>query len=105
MSTSMIWRTRTCKRSSRLQPGSGLCLNLGTGRGHSVRQVIDACRRVSGREIHERTIARRPGDPPELVADASRARAALDWEPRYPDLEQIVATAWRWHSTHPHGYE
>jgi UDP-glucose 4-epimerase len=89
----------------RLQPGTGLCLNLGTGKGHSVRQVIDACRQVTGRDIAESVVARRPGDPPELVADASRAREALDWEPRYPDLEQIVSTAWRWHSTHLNGYE
>jgi len=89
----------------RLTPGAGLQLNLGTGRGHSVRQVIDACRRITGREIPERIAARRPGDPAVLVADASRARQTLDWEPRYPELDQIIETAWRWHSTHPRGYE
>ncbi len=56
----------------RLEPGTGLQLNLGTGRGHSVREVIDACRRISGRPIPERIGARRPGDPPELVADSNR---------------------------------
>jgi UDP-glucose 4-epimerase len=87
-----------------LNPGRGLLLNLGTGRGHSVRQVVDVCRRVSGREIPVRLAPRRPGDPAELVADASLARRVLDWQPRYPELEQIVETAWRWHSAHPQGF-
>ncbi|MBI2823483.1 MAG: UDP-glucose 4-epimerase GalE [Planctomycetia bacterium] len=89
---------------ARLKPGEGLKLNLGTGRGTSVREVIDACRRVTGRKIPEKIGPRRPGDPPELVADSSRARKLLDWQPRYPELDQIVATAWRWHSAHPKGY-
>jgi len=89
---------------TRLTPGKGLTLNLGVGHGYSVRQVIESCRRVSGHPIPARVVPRRPGDPPELVADASRARAALDWKPRYAELDQIVGTAWRWHSTHPHGY-
>jgi UDP-glucose 4-epimerase len=88
----------------RLTPGKGLLLNLGTGRGQSVRQVVDVCRRVSGRDIPVRLAPRRPGDPAELVADASLARRVLDWQPRYPELEQIVETAWRWHSTHPQGF-
>ncbi|HVU88766.1 MAG TPA: UDP-glucose 4-epimerase GalE [Pirellulales bacterium] len=92
------------KAIERLSPGQKLLLNLGTGRGHSVRQVVDVCRRVSGREIPVRLAPRRPGDPAELVADASRARSVLDWQPRYPELEQIVETAWRWHSTHPQGF-
>jgi len=88
-----------------LTPGKGLLLNLGTGRGHSVRQVIDTCQRVSGREIPVRLAPRRPGDPAELVADASRAREVLGWQPRYPELAKIVETAWRWHSTHPQGFK
>lgn len=87
-----------------LAPGEGVKLNLGTGRGTSVREVIDACRRVTGLKIAEKIGARRPGDPPELVADSSRARKVLAWRPRYPEIEQIVETAWRWHSTHPKGY-
>jgi UDP-glucose 4-epimerase len=87
-----------------LQPGQGLKLNLGTGVGQSVRQVIDACRRITGHKIPEKMGERRPGDPPELVADSSRAKAQLNWQPRYPELEQIVETAWRWHKSHPHGY-
>jgi len=88
----------------RLEPGKGLKLNLGTGRGHSVRQVIDACRRISGHAIPELEGERRPGDPPELVADSSRAQAQLGWRPKYVEINEIVSTAWRWHSTHPHGY-
>lgn len=88
----------------RLGPAAGLELNLGTGRGNSVREVIDACRRVTGHAIPEVFGERRPGDPPELVADARRAQAQLDWRPKYTDIESIVRTAWRWHSTHPRGY-
>ncbi len=88
----------------RLTPGTGLKLNLGTGRGHSVREVIDMCRRVTGHPIPSAKGPRRAGDPPELVANASRAGRELGWEPRYADLQSIVETAWRWHCTHPHGY-
>lgn len=88
----------------RLTPGEGLKLNLGTGRGYSVRQVIDACRRVSGRTITEEIGQRRAGDPAELVADASLAREVLSWQPRYTEIEAIVETAWRWHRDHPDGY-
>jgi UDP-glucose 4-epimerase len=87
-----------------LKPGEGLELNLGTGRGHSVREVIDACRRVTGHAIPERIGPRRPGDPPELVADSSKAQRVLGWRPQYVDIESIVETAWRWHSSHPQGY-
>ena len=74
------------------------------GRGQSVRQVIESCRRISGRPIAVEIGPRRPGDPPELVADSSRAQAALGWRPQYPELDAIVETAWRWHSAHPHGF-
>jgi UDP-glucose 4-epimerase len=89
----------------RLEPGQGLKLNLGTARGHSVRQVIDACQRISGRPIPVIEGERRPGDPPELVADSSRAQTQLGWRPRYLEIDEIVSTAWRWHSAHPHGYD
>ncbi len=92
------------KALERLEQGRGLQLNLGTGRGHSVREVIEACRRVTGQPIPEEIALRRPGDPPELVADASKAQAVLGWRPRYMELEPIVETAWRWHSTHPQGF-
>ncbi len=92
------------KALDRLAPGQALKLNLGTGHGYSVQQVIDACRRVSGRPIAVKLGPRRPGDPAELVADSSRAQQQLDWRPRYTDIDSIVATAWRWHSAHPQGY-
>jgi UDP-glucose 4-epimerase len=88
----------------RIRPGEGIKLNLGTGIGNSVREVIDACREVTGCEIREKFGARRPGDPPELVADARRARRELGWEPEYTDIREIVRTAWNWHRSHPHGY-
>jgi UDP-glucose 4-epimerase len=89
---------------ARLEPGKGLQLNLGTGRGHSVREVIDACRRVTGHAIPTKLGPRRTGDPPELVADSRLAQRVLDWRPKYMDIESIARTAWRWHESHPRGY-
>jgi UDP-glucose 4-epimerase len=90
---------------ARLRPGQGIQVNLGTGRGHSVREVIEACRRVTGHPIPEVIGQRRPGDPPELVADSTKARSLLEWKPEYEDIQAIVSTAWRWHRTHPRGYD
>jgi UDP-arabinose 4-epimerase len=73
-------------------------LNLGTGTGHSVREVIAAVRHVSRRAFAVRETARRPGDPTELVADARLAYDVLQWRPRHSDLTTVVETAWRWHS-------
>jgi UDP-glucose-4-epimerase GalE len=78
--------------------GESLRLNLGTGQGHSVRQVIRTVEEVSGRVVPVREAPRRPGDPPELVAASGRAREILDWSPRHSDLRNIVATAWGWHA-------
>ena len=78
--------------------GESLQLNLGTGAGSSVREVIRAVERVSGCAIAARYVERRPGDAPALVADASKALRVLDWKPRLSSLETIVETAWRWHS-------
>jgi UDP-glucose 4-epimerase len=89
----------------RLEPGQGLQLNLGTGRGHSVKEVIEACRRVTGHAIPAEVAGRRPGDPPELVADASLAGRTLDWQPRYETIESIVETAWKFHRRHPRGFD
>jgi UDP-glucose 4-epimerase len=88
----------------RIEPGRLLIYNIGTGAGASVRQVVDAARRVTGREIPVVEGPRRPGDPPALVAAADAARRDLGWSPRYTAIEEIVASAWRWHSTHPQGY-
>lgn len=87
-----------------LEPGSNLQLNLGTGRGHSVHAVVEACRKVSGHPIPTSIEARRPGDPAELVADCQLARKVLGWKPAYVDIEAIVATAWKWHQSHPRGF-
>ncbi|QDU31932.1 UDP-glucose 4-epimerase [Anatilimnocola aggregata] len=88
----------------RLQPGKGLKLNLGSGTGYSVQQVIDVCRQVTGHPIPAMMGARRAGDPPALVADSSLAQRTLDWQCRYSDLPTIVASAWNWHQAHPRGY-
>jgi UDP-glucose-4-epimerase GalE len=80
--------------------GRDLALNLGTGRGHSVREVIDAAERVTGRAIARREMARRRGDPPVLVADARRAKAMLNWVPQHSGIDEIIADAWSWHKSH-----
>ena len=71
--------------------------NLGTGRGHSVREVIAVVEKVTGRTAEIEICPRRPGDPPALVATAEKAQAELGWRPHWTDLEQTVATAWKWH--------
>ena len=87
----------------RLQPGTHQVFNLGTGDGYTVREVIEAARRVTGREIPVRDEGRRPGDPPELVAANARARDVLGWEPQR-SLDEMIADAWAWHRAHPDGY-
>ncbi len=79
-------------------------LNLGTGGGYSVREVIAAARRITGHPIPVKIAPRRPGDPARLVADAGQARQALGWTPDRSRIEDIVQTAWDWHRRHPHGY-
>ncbi len=88
----------------RLQPGKAIKVNLGTGRGYSVREVIEACRRITGHPIPAVTGPRRAGDPPELVADSRLARQLLCWTPQHMAIESIVETAWRWHKSHPRGF-
>jgi UDP-glucose 4-epimerase len=87
-----------------LRPGEHRVFNLGTGDGYTVREVIDAARRVTGREIPTRDEGRRPGDPPELVAANDRAREELGWAPRR-GLDEMIADAWAWQQAHPRGYE
>ncbi|MCS7030694.1 MAG: GDP-mannose 4,6-dehydratase, partial [Gloeomargarita sp. SKYG116] len=74
-----------------------LIVNLGTGQGYSVRQVIETVEQVTGQKLAVQTGPRRPGDPPILVADVTRARKMLGWQPQYSDLPTIIETAWRWH--------
>jgi UDP-glucose 4-epimerase len=87
----------------RLVAGEHRVYNLGTGDGYTVREVIEAARRVTGREIPVRDEGRRAGDPPELVAANARARAELGWEPRR-GLDEMIGDAWAWQQAHPQGY-
>jgi len=81
----------------RLRAGAAsLCVNLGTGRGHSVREVIAAVEKVSGKKVPARETGRRAGDPPQLVADPRRAAEVLGWQARLPGIDAIVEHAWRW---------
>jgi UDP-arabinose 4-epimerase len=81
-----------------LSGGGSLAVNLGTGHGHSVLEVIAAVERSSGRRVAVRYGPRRPGDPPSMVADATFVRQKLGWQASYQDLGSIIETAWRWHS-------
>lgn len=78
--------------------------NLGTGHGSSVQEIVTTARRISGVDISVNYTGRRPGDPVAIYADNTKARTVLGWEPQY-DLEQIIESAWRWHSSHPDGFE
>jgi UDP-glucose-4-epimerase GalE len=89
---------------SLLDGAPGDAFNLGNGDGYSVREVIDAARRVTGRTIPVEVLSRRPGDPPSLIGSSRKAVDRLGWRPRYADLERIITTAWDWHSTHPDGF-
>ncbi|HXU82411.1 MAG TPA: UDP-glucose 4-epimerase GalE [Polyangia bacterium] len=82
--------------------GASMNLNLGNGTGYSVRQVIDAAERVTGQKIAVVHRPRRPGDPPELVGSAEKARAVLGWRPEYASIDSIIGTAWTWHSRGRH---
>ena len=87
-----------------LEAPGRLVFNLGTGRGSSVREVIDTVAQVSGLDVPVETGPRRAGDAPALVGSARRISAELGWRPAYPSLRAIVQTAWRWHSIHPDGF-
>lgn len=78
----------------RCTPAIAECFNLGNEQGYSVRQVVDRCGAVTGRDIPVQICGRRPGDPPILIADASRAREILGWTPAFSDLDQIIGSAW-----------
>jgi len=79
-------------------------LNLGTGDGHSVRQIVEAAIAVTGQDLDPRVEPRRAGDPAVLVADNARARELLGWEPRHSDVHTLLQDAWAWHRAHPGGY-
>jgi len=83
--------------------GRSLAVNLGTGQGSSVRQVVEMAERVSGRTVPGEYVDRRPGDPAAVYADNRLAAEVLGWKPAY-GLEEIIESAWRWHSTRPQGF-
>lgn len=87
-----------------LRRESQLIFNLGNGQGFSVREVIEAVRRITGHAIPAEDAPRRPGDPAVLVASSEKIQRELGWKPKYRDLESIISSAWQWHKKHPEGY-
>ena len=87
-----------------LDAGKSDCYNLGTGGGSSVRQVIDVCRKITGRKIDIVEKPRRPGDPPRLVASSEKIKRELGWKPQFQSLDRIIESAWKWHQKFPRGY-
>jgi len=87
-----------------LEAGSQMIYNIGNGSGFSVRQVIETARRITGHALPAIDTDRRVGDPPRLVASSDKIRTELGWNPRHPDLEDIISSAWKWHRSHPDGY-
>ncbi|MGV3163231.1 UDP-glucose 4-epimerase GalE [Streptococcus hyovaginalis] len=79
--------------------------NLGSSTGFSNLEIVEAARRVTGKEIPLEMAERRPGDPDSLIAESSKARQVLGWKPQFDNIEKIIETAWAWHSSHPHGYD
>lgn len=87
-----------------MKGGESNVFNLGNGVGYSVREVIETARKVTGHPIPAVEIPRRAGDPARLVASGEKAKTVLGWEPKITSLEDIIRSAWVWHSTHPNGY-
>lgn len=79
--------------------------NLGSSTGFSNLEILEAARRVTGREIPSELADRRPGDPDSLIASSEKARRVLGWEPKFDNIEDMISSAWAWHSSHPHGYD
>jgi UDP-glucose 4-epimerase len=87
-----------------LEKHETLICNLGSGEGFSVRQIVDLARKVTAHPIPAREMPRRAGDPAVLIASSDKIRRLLGWNPRYSDVEAIIASAWEWHKSHRHGY-
>lgn len=87
-----------------LKSPSSAFYNLGTGGGTSVREVIESCRKITGREIPVVEKPRRPGDPPRLIAASAKAERELGWRPQFQNIDAIIESAWKWHQKFPHGY-
>jgi UDP-glucose 4-epimerase len=88
----------------KLDENAELVYNLGNNKGYSVKEVIETVKKISGKDFTVLEVDRRPGDAPILTSDAAKARTELGWEPKFPELEEIISTAWRWHCEHPDGY-
>jgi UDP-glucose 4-epimerase len=88
-----------------VSPGETRTWNVGSGNGYSCREVLESARRITGRAIPCTMGPRRPGDPPTLVASSDQLTRDLGWKPQYTRIDDIIASAWKWHSTHPRGYE
>ncbi len=87
------------------QGGESNIFNLGNGKGFSVKEMIAAAKKATGREIKVAMGSRRAGDPAQLIASSDKARNILGWKPRFTDVEAVIGTAWNWHRKHPDGYE
>ena len=85
--------------------GASDIFNLGNGQGFSVKEMIAAAEKATGRSIKVEIGARRAGDPAQLIASSEKACTVLGWKPQFTDVEQVIGTAWKWHESHPHGYE
>ena len=85
--------------------GESDIFNLGNGVGFTVKEVVDTARKVTGHPIPAKEEERRAGDPSTLIASSDKAKTILGWNPQFADLETIIDTAWKWHQSHPHGYE
>lgn len=84
--------------------GSGI-YNVGSGKGFSVKQIIDEAEKITGKKINRVFKNRRSGDPAVLITDNNKIREELGWKPQYSDIKTIISTAWNWHSRHPKGYK
>lgn len=78
--------------------------NLGNGSGFSVKEMIESARRVTGHEIPAKICERRAGDPARLIASSKKAKEILNWEPKFTNVEEIIASAWKWHKNNPNGF-
>jgi UDP-glucose 4-epimerase len=87
-----------------LTPGKQIIVNLGTGSGHSVKEVIDVTEKVTGKKINVKMGPRREGDTPSLYADPTNGQKVLGWQAKVTNLEDIIQTAWEWHREHPNGF-
>ena len=99
--TCSTWATAWASRCG----GDNNVFNLGNGVGFTVKEVVDVARAVTGHPIPAKIAPRRAGDPAQLIASSEKAIQVLGWKPKYNDLNTIVASAWAWHKSHPHGFE